>query len=120
MQFTFVNSVPEVKFDIICFNPNTVGCRLKDMDCNVISGKDTIAYAYSNDQLRINPNVEIKIPVNSRISPATILKLSSASLFNKSGIPLDLKGSITVKKFILRKKFHYQVTEKINPSQLFQ
>lgn len=120
LQFSLNNSVPEVKFDIICFNPNTVGCRVKDMTCHVINNNDTIAYAFSKDRLRINPNIEVKIPVVSYVSPTSILKLGSKSLFGGTDIPIQLSGVITIEKFIFRRKYRYNVNEKINSRQLFQ
>lgn len=120
LKFSLNNSAPEVKFDIICFNPNTVGCRVKDMSCHVINNNDTIAYAFSNNRLRINPNIEVKIPVTSYVSPTSILKLGSKSLFGGTDIPIQLSGVITIEKFIFKKKYRYNVNEKINSRQLFQ
>ena len=120
LKFTLNNSVPEVTFDIICFNPNSVGCKLKDMTCHVVNNADTIAYAFSKENLRINPNIEVRIPVTSYVSPASIIKIGSKSLFGSADIPVELSGVITVKKIIFKKKFEYKISEKINSRQLFQ
>ena len=114
-------SSPIINLDLIFYNPNKVGCRIKEMGCFIINSNDTLATAScAVNSIRLKPGVEFSIPVSSNISSKSLINLTTKSLFSKSDIPFNFSGTVTIQKFIFKRKYRFNITEEFNKNQLFK
>jgi hypothetical protein len=103
-----------INLNLIFYNPNKVGCRIKEMGCFIINSNDTLAIASCDvNAIKLKPGAEFSIPVSSNISPKSVLKLTSKSLFSKTDIAFNFSGTVTIQKFIFKRKYKFNVTEKL-------
>ncbi|MEO8151267.1 MAG: hypothetical protein ABI723_26785 [Bacteroidia bacterium] len=120
LSLTGISSAPSINLDLVFYNPNTIGCKIKEMGCFIINGNDTFAIAScSANSIRLKPLSEFSIPVSSFVSPQSLINLTTKSLFSNADIPFNFSGTITIQKFIFKKKYRFNVTEKFNRKQLF-
>jgi LEA14-like dessication related protein len=120
IDFELRNSVPSINFNIICYNPNAVGCRIGNLHCEILSNSDSVAYAYNIETLKVKPYSEFTIPVKSILSAKAAFKLSSKSLLSTKDIPIRMVGHMQIKKFLFSHKYYFDVTESFNKSQLYK
>jgi hypothetical protein len=121
LTLTGISSAPAINLDMVYYNPNSVGCRIKEMGCFIINDNDTFGIAScSVNSIRLKPKSEFSLPVSSFVSPQSIINLTKKSLFSNADIPFNFSGTITIQKFIFKRKYHFNVTEKFNKNQLFK
>ena len=108
-----LSASPQLSMDLICHNPNGVGCRIANTTVTIMSGKDTLGVAISSAEVKLKPYSEFTLPVYTIVSLPVMFKLSG-SLLSSKDIPVDLSGTFTLKKFIFKKKYKFSIREKIN------
>lgn len=120
LNLAAISSSPSINLDLVYYNPNKIGCRIKQLGCFIINDNDTFATAScSVNSIRIKPHAEFSVPVSSFIAPQSLINLGTKSLFSNADIPFTFSGTVTIQKFIFRKKYRFNVTEKLNRNQLF-
>jgi LEA14-like dessication related protein len=111
---------PAIAANVNFFNPNAFGCTVKKLEADV-SLSNTGLTQISFVKQRIPSKEEFSLPLNASVSYSQLLKLIPAAVAGvQSGkdIPVDLTGSVTVKKFLFSKTFPLQVHEKLNLKDL--
>ncbi|MBL7926691.1 MAG: LEA type 2 family protein [Bacteroidia bacterium] len=120
LNFELRNAVPNINFDIVCYNPNAMGCRIGQLHCEILSNTDSVAYAYNIETLKVRPYSEFSVPVKSIVSAKAAFKLTGKSLLSTKDIPIRLVGHMKIKKFIFSHTYYFDVTESFNKSQLYK
>ena len=113
--------LPEVRADVKLFNPNSVGAKIKELKFTVNMGEVEVAKIALDETERAKAHGEFTLPMTGQLSLKDLSKLVPVGLGiikNKAEIPVILKFDFTVKKFIFKKHFHFEVNEKINPSKI--
>lgn len=109
-----LSATPQLTMNIVFYNPNGVGCKISDAQINIFSGKDTLGKAVSLKKVKLKPRNEFAIPVTSVISLPVLIKLSGQVLFSNKDVPVDIKGSFRIRKFIFGRKISFNVHEKFD------
>lgn len=58
-----LSAAPHLTMDLICHNPNGVGCRIANTTVAIMSGNDTLGIAISNAEVKLKPYAEFTLPV---------------------------------------------------------
>ena len=112
------NNSPTIKFDLKIHNPNNWGLRIKDVSTNVSLENKLIGSTLLPKSIRIARNSDILIPMQLNLSLADLLTFlpQGLSLFtgNKTTVNTSVDGSITLKKFIFRKRIAINIKQEID------
>lgn len=107
---------PTVTANLNFFNPNSVGCTVKRLEVDVLLSNSELTQL-SFVRQRIPSGKEFILPLSASVSYSQLLKLipvGVASFQSGKDIPVDLTGSVTLKKFLFSKTFPLQVHEELN------
>jgi LEA14-like dessication related protein len=107
---------PHVTADLNFFNPNSVGATIKDFQIDVALSQTPLT-TVSFQKQKLPSNSEFSLPLNTSISYTQLIKfipLGLSSFQSGKDIPVDLKGNITIKKFLYKKTFPFEYHDKIN------
>lgn len=112
-----VGSDPKVNVDIKLHNPNPFGATLKNMDLVLSSGNKQIGNVELGKKVHMKRRSDFIVPIEMAASFSqlgALLKPGLETLLNDEGIPLELKGEVTLTKFwIFRKTFQFDVHDDI-------
>lgn len=113
---------PKVSASLHFFNPNSVGCTVKKFDLDVFINAGRVTSVAVGRQ-RLPANSEFSVPLSATVPYSELLKLLAPGLSSfQEGkkIPLELKGSVTLKKFLFSKTYPVHYTEQINLKELIR
>ena len=108
---------PMLGMDLVYNNPNAVGCRISNTTVTIICGSDTLGLAVSNKEVKLKPYTDFTLPVETIVSLPVMLKISGQML-KSNEVSIDLKGSVTLKKFIFKRKINFSVREKLSSKDI--
>lgn len=111
---------PKVTANLNFFNPNSLGCTVKDFDIE-FSLSETPLTTLSFQKQKLPSNSDFSLPLNTSIPYTQLVKfipLGLSSIQNGKDIPVDLKGNITLKKFFIKKTFPFEYHDKINTKDI--
>ncbi|MBX7109812.1 MAG: LEA type 2 family protein [Chitinophagales bacterium] len=120
-SFTAAGNTPQITFDLNLYNPNSLGAKLKDFNVDIEMNGIKLASAQLADVSYAKAQAEFAIPININTTAEQLAQLLPAGLkmfTSGDGIPVHLQGNLTVKKFILRKTFPFDVQEKVDLSKI--
>jgi hypothetical protein len=107
---------PTVTANLNFFNPNSVGCTVKKLEAEVLLSNSELTQL-SFARQRIPSGKEFILPLSASVSYSQLLKLipvGVASFRSGRDLPVDITGSVTLKKFVFSKTFPLEVHEKLN------
>ncbi|HUM46844.1 MAG TPA: LEA type 2 family protein [Chitinophagales bacterium] len=116
-----LTSTPQLTFDLTLYNPNTVGAKLKDFNVELELNGVKLATAALADVSHAGAQSTFTIPmsINTSIEQLAQFLPAGINLFSSgSTIPVHLNGSVTVKKFIFRKTFPFDVQEALDTKKI--
>ena len=110
----------QLAFDLNLYNPNSVGAKLKEFNVEVELDGVKIATAQLLDVTHAGSQSEFTIPVSLNTSFQDMMRFlpSGISMLSGADIPIHLNGSLTVKKFIFRKTFPFDVKETLDTGKI--
>nr|MBK9651867.1 hypothetical protein [Bacteroidota bacterium] len=118
LKVTKLKLNPELKMDLVFYNPNGAGCIVKDLNLKIAMYTDTMAAVKLGQIVKLKAYDDLKLPVNCAISTGPLLKNSLKGLFTGDDISVTYTGYVTIQKFIFKKTFPINFTEKMNRKQL--
>ena len=116
-----ISGKAQLAFDLNLYNPNTVGAKLKDFNVEVELDGVKLATAQLLDVTHAGAQSEFTIPVSLNSSLEDFLRFlpSGISILSSgSDIPIHLNGSLTVKKFLFKKTFPFDVKETLDSGKI--
>ena len=111
---------PQVSANVNFFNPNSVGCTIKNLSVDVsLSSIPLTTISFQNQHLPSNQ--EFSLPVSTSIPYSQLIKfipLGISSLQGGKDIPLEVKGNVTVKKFLYKRTFPLEYHDVISTKDI--
>ncbi|MCX6292307.1 MAG: LEA type 2 family protein [Bacteroidetes bacterium] len=122
-HFTFTNNdqAVEMTFDLNMSNPNHWSLRLADVQADVFIDGQLLTKANMTSTTRLKKNSDFTLPVLAKSSVNDLVNLSSIGiglLLGNQTATATIKGNMTLKKFIFRKKILFEYQEKIDSKSL--
>ena len=111
---------PQISADAKFFNPNPVGAKLKNLKADIFIRNDSLTSIFLPKVAKASAGKEFSIPFSASISVLELAQMIPSEILNfKSGaaLPVEVRGSVTVKKFIFSKTFPFQFSETIDTKQ---
>jgi LEA14-like dessication related protein len=111
----------EMTFDLAMYNPNNVSIRLSKLETEVTIDNLPLGKAGLSESVRLTRNSDFTLPVSARASLVDLLNLSGIGLnlyLGKQTATATIKGRMTLKKFIFRKKIQFEYKEMIDSKTL--
>lgn len=112
---------PEVKVDVHLNNPNSIGAKIKEIKIDVYVNKTKLSSVCMDANGCIRAVGDFVVPMSAHVSLLEIAKLipnGIGAFFGEKEIPIDVKGSVTIKKFIFSKTFSFDYTEKMTKEKI--
>ncbi|MEP7265323.1 MAG: LEA type 2 family protein [Bacteroidota bacterium] len=102
---------PHISFDVIVYNPNSIGLTLSDFQLHVLYGKQSLADLKNASPYYAEPLAEAKIPMT--IEPTTEqlkfwIQASISGFSQNAGETFNGTGSLHVKKFLFSRKINFR------------
>jgi LEA14-like dessication related protein len=111
----------EMTFDLAMHNPNNWSLRLSEISTEVSIDNLPLGKAGLSNGIRIKRDSDFILPIHAKSSFGDLLNLSGIGLNlllgNQSATAI-IKGNMTLKKFIFRKKIQFEYKEKIDKKVL--
>jgi len=120
-EISKMSANPEFKFDVKLFNPNGIGARVKALDMEVFVDGKRMAGVSFDETVKIKANSEFIVPITGETSLIDLVKLiptGLGSLLGNKTIPINIKGEVTIKKFIFRKKLKFDILEDFSKDKI--
>jgi LEA14-like dessication related protein len=111
----------EMTFDLAMHNPNNWSLRLSELQTEVTIDKLPLGKAQLMQNVRLTRNSDFSLPINASASIGDLINLSGIGLnllLGKQTATATIKGQMTLKKFIFRKKVQFEYKEKIDSKVL--
>ncbi len=111
----------EMTFDLAMHNPNTVSIRLSKLETEVTIDNLPLGKANLSESVRLKRNSDFILPVNAKASLVDLVNLSGIGLnlyLGNQSATATIKGNMTLKKFIFRRKIQFEYKEKIDGKKL--
>ena len=111
---------PTVKANINLYNPNSVGGTIRDFQLDVSLGGTQLT-TLSVQKQRMPSNKTFSVPLDVSIPYSQLVKFIPLSLTSIQGgkdIQVELKGTVTIKKFLLKKTFPLEYQDKISTKDI--
>ncbi len=111
----------QINFNIIGHNPNNVSFKLSELQTKITINGQSFANLQSDSVMRLKRNTDFSIPASAKASQEDLMKIVSsglALLLNGDKVEVEINGDFTLKKFLFRKKFSFQLNEKIDQKML--
>lgn len=108
---------PQLAFDLNLYNPNTMGAKLKDFNVDVSINGANLATAQLLDVTHAGAKSAFTVPVSVTATLGQMMMLLPSGLellTSGATIPVHVEGSLTVKKFIVKKTFPFEADENID------
>ncbi len=107
----------EVTLDLAMYNPNQGSLRLTNIQTKIMIDDLPLGEANVSEVVRIKSNSDFTLPVNGKASFSNLMNLSGIGLkllLGNGTATATIKGNMTLKKFIFRKKVLFEYKEKID------
>jgi LEA14-like dessication related protein len=111
----------EMTFDLAMHNPNNQSIRLTALETEVTIDDLPLGKAALSKSVRLKRNSDFSLPVTAKASMNDLVKLSSIGLnllLGNQTATATIKGNMTLKKFIFRRKIQFEYKEKIDSKTL--
>jgi hypothetical protein len=115
------NKSPLVTFGIVFYNPNGFGCTISDIESEGSLQGRLIFNAGIATKVKAKRKSEVSLPVTANIAnmdPSQLLGTGLNLLLNDEAIPMQVKGSVKVRKFLFTKTYHFDYTQSIDKAWL--
>ena len=107
----------ELTFDLLMHNPNNWSLRLADMESEVRIDSMLIGKANLVNAIRLTRNSDFALPMHSTTGLndlSSIATLGLNLLFGNQSATATIRGNMTLKKFIFKRKYHFEYKEKVD------
>ncbi|MBC8173351.1 MAG: LEA type 2 family protein [Chitinophagales bacterium] len=115
---------PVINIDMHLHNPNPVGVKIKEMQMHIKVQNQEVGMAGIEDALRIKRRSDFTLPITVQTTYAQlgdVLKNAAGTFLSGKEIPVEVNGTITIKKFIFFKRtYDFIFTENVNASELLK
>ena len=111
----------EMTFDLAMHNPNNVSIRLAKLETEVTIDNLPLGKANLSESVRLTRNSDFTLPVIAKASLVDLVNLSGIGLslyLGNQSATATIKGTMTLKKFIFRRKIQFEYKEKIDGKKL--
>ncbi|MEI6817241.1 MAG: LEA type 2 family protein [Bacteroidota bacterium] len=115
---TMKGLAPEIRADVHLRNPNSMGARIAAMTIDVFIDGTKLS-SVCMDTTCVRAVGDFTIPVVAQTNLVDLAKIIPTGLNaflgkkSKHELPVDIKGNVTVKKFLFSKHFEFEFKEKI-------
>jgi LEA14-like dessication related protein len=107
----------ELTFDLLMHNPNNWSLRLADMESEVRIDSMLIGKANLVNTIRLTRNSDFTLPMHSTTNLNDISNIASLGLnllFGNQSATATIRGNMTLKKFIFKRKYQFEYKEKVD------
>lgn len=107
----------QLSFDLFMHNPNNWSLRLTEVTTVVTIDNQPLGNANLSEPIRLTKNSDFTIPMMATSSTVDLSKFAAMGLgflLGNKTATATIKGNITLKKFIFRKKYPFEYKEKID------
>ncbi len=107
----------EMGFDLSMHNPNNWSLRLTEVETEVTIDNVLLGKANLSQTVRLSRNSDFKLPMKAKSSTVDLSKFAAIGLsllLGNQTANATIKGNMTLKKFIFRKKVQFEYKEKID------
>ena len=114
-------ALPEFSVNVNMYNPNTVGCKLKDFSLRFDVANTELAFIQLDELSRVPSRDNFTLPIEGFTTLTALTQLVPVgvnNLFTRQDIPVKLTGQMTVKKFIFKKTFPFYYEDVISTSEI--
>lgn len=111
----------QLSFDLSMHNPNNWSLRLTEVITEVTIDNQPLGKANLSKPIRLTKNCDFTIPMlatSSTVDLSRFATIGLSFLLGNKTATATIKGNITLKKFIFRKKYPFEYKEKIDASFL--
>ena len=115
-----LTTAPEISADLNLFNPNHVGGTVKEFNINIFLSETQLATIQLKN-VRVASNSSFTLPLSTNASYNQIIKFlpsGISSFLNGKDIPVNITGTITIKKFLFRKTYPFTFHDSINSKDI--
>lgn len=96
---------PKISFDVVLYNPNSIGMSMTNLSLQVKSGNTVMAEIKNDKAFYAAPMAETAIPLSIEPTMQQMNSLIQAGLGNGDLDKFTGSGTVTVRKFLFSKKF---------------
>ena len=110
-----------VTFGIVFYNPNNFGCTVSDIESEGSLKSRILFNAGVETKIKAKRKSEVSIPVTANLAKMDLSQLFDTGLnllMNDEAIPMQVKGSVRVRKFLFSKTYHFDYTQRIDKAWL--
>ena len=107
----------EMTFDLNMYNPNNWSLRLTDVETDVMIDSLLLGKANLSEAVRLTRNSDFTLTMVAKSSNVDLTRIASMGLSLLTGnqtATATIKGNMTLKKFIFRRKFQFVYKEKVD------
>jgi LEA14-like dessication related protein len=108
-------------FDLVLFNKNKSGLRLRSAEANVYINDKLLGTASLLKPLRIQAGTEMSIPLRASFRKENIISAVPSALnllFGSSGEQARVVGNIRIRKMLWYRKFSFELKQEIDKNFL--
>ena len=99
---------PKISFDVVLYNPNSIGMSMTDLSLQVKNGNTIMAEIKNDKTFYAAPMTETAIPLSIEPTIQQMNSLIQAGLGGGDLGKFNGSGTVTVRKFLFSKKFQIQ------------
>jgi len=117
------NNSPLVTFGIVFHNPNKFGCTISDIESEGSINSKLVFNAGVTTKVKAKASSDVTFPVTANLAKMELSQLLGTGLnllLNDEAIPMKVKGTIKVRKFIFSKTYHFDYTQSIDKAWLMK
>ena len=115
------NNSPMVNFGIVFHNPNSFGCTVTDVESEGLLNDRLLFNAGLDTKVHAGANSDFIFPVTAKVAKMDFTQLLGTGLnllLNDEVIPMKVKGSLKIRKFIFSKTYRFDYTQRIDKALL--
>ena len=112
---------PELRADVHLFNPNKTAARIQSMTIDVFVNDTKLTSVCMDSKSCVRAVGDFIVPVLAQPSLVDIIKIIPKGLsFLKDNkeIPVNIKGDVVIKKFLFKKHYTFDYTEKLTKDKI--
>jgi LEA14-like dessication related protein len=102
---------PKITFDVIVYNPNSIGLTITDFKLNVLMGKKSLADITNARPYNVEPESDATVPMVIEPTADQLslwLQASLSGLGQTDQEKFNGVGSLKVRKFLFSKTIHFR------------
>jgi hypothetical protein len=115
------NNSPVINFGIVFHNPNSFGCTITDVESEGMLNDRLLFNAGAGTKVHAGAGSDFTFPVIAKAAKMDFTQLLGTGLnllLNDEVIPMKVKGSLKIRKFIFSKTYHFDYTQRIDKALL--